>query len=110
VLEVLSLGVKQPGCEVDHSLLSSAVVKNEWLCTSAPLYAFVTCTGTILTFYFYHPYNILLYGNMTELIVEIPALFLVKIQVFWGVMPFHWASTCDIGPDLGRLESSAALL
>jgi hypothetical protein len=31
----LSLGVKQPGCEADHSPPSSAEVKNSWSCTSA---------------------------------------------------------------------------
>jgi len=30
------LGVKRPGCEADHSLLSSAEVKYAWSCTSIP--------------------------------------------------------------------------
>jgi hypothetical protein len=32
----LSMGVKQPGREADHSLPSSAEVKNEWSHTSTP--------------------------------------------------------------------------
>jgi hypothetical protein len=32
----LSLGVKWPGDEDDHSPLSSAEVKNAWSCTSSP--------------------------------------------------------------------------
>jgi hypothetical protein len=32
----LSLGLKQPGCEVDHSLPSSAEVKNAWGYTCTP--------------------------------------------------------------------------
>jgi len=38
--------VKRPGREVDHLLLSSADVKNEWSRTSAPLRSFLTSTGT----------------------------------------------------------------
>jgi hypothetical protein len=34
----LSLGVKQPGREVDHSSPSSAEVKNAWSYTSTPQY------------------------------------------------------------------------
>jgi hypothetical protein len=35
----LSLGVKRPGLEADHSPLSSAEVKNAWSYTSLPQYA-----------------------------------------------------------------------
>jgi len=34
VTGVLSLGVKRPVREADHSLLSSGEVKNAWICTS----------------------------------------------------------------------------
>jgi hypothetical protein len=37
----LSLGVKRPGREVDHSLPTSAEVKKMWVYTSTPLYAFM---------------------------------------------------------------------
>jgi hypothetical protein len=37
----LSLGVKRPGREADHSPLSSAEVKNAWSCTSTPQYVFM---------------------------------------------------------------------
>jgi hypothetical protein len=37
----LSLGVKRPGREADHSPSSSAEVKNAWIYTSTPQYAFV---------------------------------------------------------------------
>jgi hypothetical protein len=37
----LSLGVKRPGYETDHSLPSSAEVKNAWSYTSAPQYVFI---------------------------------------------------------------------
>jgi hypothetical protein len=38
---VLSLGVKRPGRETDHSPTSSAEVKNAWSYTSTPQYAFM---------------------------------------------------------------------
>jgi len=34
-------GVKRLGCEVDHSLPSSAEDKNAWSCTCTPQYAFM---------------------------------------------------------------------
>jgi hypothetical protein len=37
----LSLEVKWPGCEADHSPPSSADVKNAWSYTSSPQYAFM---------------------------------------------------------------------
>jgi hypothetical protein len=37
----LSLGIKRPGREADHSPPSSAEVKNAWSCTSTPQYAFM---------------------------------------------------------------------
>jgi hypothetical protein len=37
----LSLGVKRPGCEADHSPPPSAEVKNAWSYTSIPQYAFM---------------------------------------------------------------------
>jgi hypothetical protein len=37
---VISLGVKLLGCEADHSLPSSTKVKNAWIYTSTPQYAF----------------------------------------------------------------------
>jgi hypothetical protein len=41
VLGTLSLGVKRLGREVDHSLPSSAEVKNVWSYTSTPQYVFM---------------------------------------------------------------------
>jgi len=40
VMGILSVGVKQPGHEVNCSPPSSAMVKNTWNCTSIPLYVF----------------------------------------------------------------------
>jgi len=37
----LSLGVKRPRCEPDHSSPLSAEVENAWRYTSTPQYAFV---------------------------------------------------------------------
>jgi hypothetical protein len=37
----LSLGVKRPGLEVDHSPPTSAEVKKMWIYTSTPTYAFM---------------------------------------------------------------------
>jgi hypothetical protein len=37
----LSLGVKRPGCEADHSFPNSAEVKNMWIYTSTPPYAYM---------------------------------------------------------------------
>jgi hypothetical protein len=48
VLGALSLGVKQLGCEADHSTPSRAEVKDTWSYTSTPPYAFmVWCLNTI---------------------------------------------------------------
>jgi len=41
VLEAVSLGLKQLGCEPEHSPLRSAEYKNVWRYTSTPPYAFV---------------------------------------------------------------------
>jgi len=40
--------VKLPGCEADNSHPSSATVKNEWIYTSIPPYAFMEYRGTPL--------------------------------------------------------------
>jgi len=37
----ISLGVKRPGREADHSFPSSAAVKNAWSYTPTPQYAFM---------------------------------------------------------------------
>jgi hypothetical protein len=37
----MSTGVKRPGRDSDHSLLSRAEVKNGWSCTSTPTYVFM---------------------------------------------------------------------
>jgi hypothetical protein len=42
----LSLGVKRPRCEADHSPTSSAEVKSEWSYTSTPL---VRLHGVVLS-------------------------------------------------------------
>jgi hypothetical protein len=62
----LSLGVKRPGREVDHSPPSSAEVKNAWSYISTPQYAFmawcsVKGTGTPLS-YFPSPAKKLMYA------------------------------------------------
>jgi hypothetical protein len=44
---VISLGVKQPGHDIDHSPSSSAEVKNECSNASTP---FTVCTGTLLCY------------------------------------------------------------
>jgi hypothetical protein len=56
----LSLGVKRPGREADHSPPSSAEVKNAWSCISTPQYVFMAwCLvkhrdNFTFTFYFAH--------------------------------------------------------
>jgi hypothetical protein len=42
-LTELEPGVKQPGCEADHSPPSSAEVRNAWSCTFPPPYVFMVC-------------------------------------------------------------------
>jgi hypothetical protein len=42
----LSVKVKWPGREVDHSPVSSADVTNAWSCTSTSQHSFMACTGT----------------------------------------------------------------
>jgi len=44
-------GVKRPGPEVNYSPPSSTEVKNEWVYTSSPLYAFMAWTGKTLPFF-----------------------------------------------------------
>jgi hypothetical protein len=41
VLKALSLGIKQPGREADHSLPSSVEVKKQWGYNSTNLYVFM---------------------------------------------------------------------
>jgi len=41
------LGIEQLGHEVDDSLSSGAEVKNEWIYTSAPPYAFMVWAGKL---------------------------------------------------------------
>jgi hypothetical protein len=43
-------GAKRPWCDVDPSLPSSAEVKHQWSCTSAPVHAFVSCVMTTVPF------------------------------------------------------------
>jgi hypothetical protein len=45
-------GSKQLGHKVEHSLSSSAEVKNEWSCTSAPLACFHAKDSDNITFIF----------------------------------------------------------
>jgi hypothetical protein len=50
----LSLGIKWPGREADHSPPSSAEVKNAWRYTSIPQYAFMAwCSVKAQDLYFY---------------------------------------------------------
>ena len=44
----LSPGINWPQYEADHSPQSIAEVKNEWIHTSIPLYAFMAQTGITL--------------------------------------------------------------
>lgn len=60
---------KEPGCEIDHSPLFSAVVKNEWLSMSAPPVCLHDVHRNSFIIYFHHSYNILLNGNITKLIM-----------------------------------------
>jgi len=46
--------IKQLGCEADHTLPSSSVVKNEYSRMSTSPDAFMECTGTTLL----HRYNV----------------------------------------------------
>jgi hypothetical protein len=49
VPRALSLEVKRPGCEADHSPLSSAEVKNAWSYNPLPQYAFMAwCYFTLV--------------------------------------------------------------
>jgi hypothetical protein len=43
-------GVKRPGPEIKHPLISSAQVKNDWSYTPAPMYAFAVWAGKTLSF------------------------------------------------------------
>ena len=44
----ISLRVKRPGQESNHSSLCNAEIKNKWRCTSTPPCAFMACTVTTL--------------------------------------------------------------
>jgi hypothetical protein len=52
---VLSLGIKRPGLEADHSS-PSAEVKNEWSYTSTPVFVFTACWNSLAFNHF--PYSI----------------------------------------------------
>jgi hypothetical protein len=60
---------KEPGCEVDHSPLFSAAVKNEWLSISAPPVCLHDMHRNCFIVIVHHSYDILLNGNITKLIV-----------------------------------------
>jgi hypothetical protein len=63
ILGDLSLGVKRPGREADHSPPSSAKVKNAWSYASTPLYILMAwCLvkhGDNFTFYLFYLYILL---------------------------------------------------
>ena len=61
-------GVKRSGREVDHSCPFSAVVKNEWSCTSTPPLCRRGVTGTTFCLF---PFNCCLFysGSIIEVIV-----------------------------------------
>ena len=48
VVGAILLGLKQMGCEYDHSTPSNAEVKNEWSYTTIPLCACVVCARKTL--------------------------------------------------------------
>jgi hypothetical protein len=55
-------GVKQPGCDVDHSPPNSAEVKHEWSIPLLPVCAFMAWKGATSWFlYFAFIYNFLKY-------------------------------------------------
>ena len=58
---------KEPGCEVDHSPLFSAAVKNEWLSMSAPPVCLHDVHRNCFIFIFHHSYDILLNPLKPEL-------------------------------------------
>jgi len=51
---LVSPGVKQPGCEADHSPPSCADIKNRWSYTSTSSYVFMASTETTVFLLFTH--------------------------------------------------------
>jgi hypothetical protein len=93
----LSLGVKWPGREADHSPPSSAEVKNSWSCTSTPQYAFMArCSIKAQG----HLYLYILYtinsarrpasDNCTKF------LNLVNIYYFWTICRVKWTQSPNL--------------
>jgi hypothetical protein len=62
VLEVLSLGVKRPEREADHSPPSSAEVNNAWSYTSTPPYVFMAWHGHLYLYNLF--YNTMLHESI----------------------------------------------
>lgn len=63
----LYMGVKQLGCQTDHSPQSNAKVKNGWSCASIPLYDFMACTRTTLPV----PLFIYIYDTVYNMLIAI---------------------------------------
>jgi hypothetical protein len=87
VPEALSVEVKRPEREVDHSFPSSAEVKNAWSYTSTPQYALMAwCsvnkgTGTTLPLHFY-----LIYAYVSEVVFSLQ-VFRLKFCMHFSDLP-----------------------
>jgi hypothetical protein len=94
----LSVGVKRPGREADHSPPSSAEVKNAWSYTSAPQYVFMAwCLvkhRDNFTFTFTLPHYMFLYGSWIR-----PSDLLRFGINFWKYVSFHtfWSDSLGGG-------------
>jgi len=78
--------LKQPGHDVDHSTPSSADVKNKWIYTSHPLYAFMVWAGATL------PAPFLVLAKRSFLDVSIKILYAYLITTFSVTCRTHLSS------------------
>jgi hypothetical protein len=68
VTEVISLGVKRPGREADHSPPSSAEIKNAWSYTSTPQYVFMAWYLVKQRDFNFYPYQSLTWGPFEKFV------------------------------------------
>jgi hypothetical protein len=94
VTRSLSLEVKRPVREADHSLPSSAEVKNAWSCTSTPQYAFIAwCLvkhrdNFTFTFYLYHRKDPERYESRSVMLtIRFHVVFSVQVKYTCGALP-----------------------
>jgi hypothetical protein len=100
----LSLGVKRPGREADHSPPFSALFRNAWSYTSTPQYAFMAwCSVKTQGLYFTLLYFTLLYFYYK--------IICIRCSIFWVSQHFEMVKITDVSKEFRqwrRKETSSS--